>query len=112
MNIFQLFFANSTKLTVKQQSAQKALHTIAITLLSSAIAESYILVTQKEPISMIVGTALIGSAVLSTLAIAIVPFLQEQGVNPQTITKIENDIEILSKIVNDIATTQQQQKEQ
>lgn len=112
MNIFQLYFANTAKLTLKQQSAQKALHTFVITILSSAIGESYILISQKEPVSIIVGTALIGSAILATVGSAIVPFLQEQGVNQPTIDEIKIILSDMSATLKDVAASQQKDQAQ
>lgn len=107
MNIFQLFFANPAKLTVKQQALQHTLRTFVITVIGAGLAESYVLISQTKPVSIIVGTALVVSAMFATAGSAIVPFLQEQGVNAATITKIEQDIELLSSIVKDVAAVQQ-----
>ncbi len=115
MNIFQLFFANPSKLTTKQQALQHALRTFVITVIGSGFAESYVLISQTKPVSIIVGTALVVATMLATAGSAVVPFLQEQGVNQSTITKIEQDIEILSSLLKDVIAAQsavQPKKEQ
>lgn len=114
MNIFQLFFANPAKLTVRQQALQHTLRTFVIAVIGAGLTESYVLISQAKPVSILVGVALVVSTLFATAGSAIVPFLQERGASAATIANIEQVLETLSSIAKDIAAAQRsiQQKDQ
>lgn len=106
MNVFELIFANTASLTIRQQTLQRAIRTFIISIITAILLEITVILQAPALDAYSIGL-LLASAVIGTAGHALEPILLQQGFSQSDVAAIEKTSDNLSSQLNTVAEEQQ-----